>query len=163
MIVDDFGRINITSDELIDVWLKGKDIQAIVNDEQYNRYVKFCETFSKDEFIIEEPESILHQDRQEQWAIPEEYYNIDIEKLCYDRCNSDEEILRVNDELLEFKKRNLYIMLKTLLFIVDRMREENIVWGVGRGSSVASLVLNKIGIHKIDPLRHKLDYKEFLR
>jgi DNA polymerase III alpha subunit len=43
------------------------------------------------------------------------------------------------------------------------MRKENIVWGVGRGSSVASYVLYLIGVHKIDSLYYNLDVEEFLR
>jgi DNA polymerase III alpha subunit len=37
------------------------------------------------------------------------------------------------------------------------------VWGVGRGSSVASYVLFLIGVHRIDSMKYNLDYKEFLR
>jgi DNA polymerase III alpha subunit len=43
------------------------------------------------------------------------------------------------------------------------MHEHNLIWGVGRGSSVASYVLYKIGIHKIDSLFYDLDVGEFLR
>ena len=43
------------------------------------------------------------------------------------------------------------------------MRENNIVWGVGRGSSVASYVLFLIGIHKVNSLKYNLDIKEFLK
>jgi DNA polymerase III alpha subunit len=43
------------------------------------------------------------------------------------------------------------------------MRENKIVWGVGRGSSVASYVLYLIGIHKINSLKYNLDINEFLR
>jgi DNA polymerase III alpha subunit len=43
------------------------------------------------------------------------------------------------------------------------MRANNIVWGVGRGSSVASYVLFLIGIHKVDSLYYDLPIEEFLR
>jgi DNA polymerase III alpha subunit len=43
------------------------------------------------------------------------------------------------------------------------MREKDIVWGVGRGSSVASYVLYLIGVHKIDSLFFDLDIEDFLR
>ena len=36
-------------------------------------------------------------------------------------------------------------------YLVDTMRNNNIVWGVGRGSSVGSFVLYKIGINRINP------------
>jgi DNA polymerase III alpha subunit len=43
------------------------------------------------------------------------------------------------------------------------MREHGVVWGVGRGSSVASYVLFLIGIHKIDSLYYDLPIDEFLK
>jgi DNA polymerase III alpha subunit len=46
---------------------------------------------------------------------------------------------------------------------VETMRVNNIVWGVGRGSSVASYVLYLIGVHKIDSMYYDLDIEEFLR
>jgi DNA polymerase III alpha subunit len=43
------------------------------------------------------------------------------------------------------------------------MKERNIVWGVGRGSSVASYVLFLIGTHKVDSVKYELDFNEFLK
>ena len=43
------------------------------------------------------------------------------------------------------------------------MTQNQVIWGVGRGSSVASFVLYKLGVHKIDSLYYNLDVHEFLR
>jgi DNA polymerase III alpha subunit len=43
------------------------------------------------------------------------------------------------------------------------MRSNNIVWGVGRGSSVASYVLYLLGVHKVDSIKYGLDIREFLK
>ena len=43
------------------------------------------------------------------------------------------------------------------------MRENHVIWGVGRGSSVSSYVLYKLGIHRIDSMFYDLDVEEFLR
>jgi DNA polymerase III alpha subunit len=43
------------------------------------------------------------------------------------------------------------------------MRDNNIVWGVGRGSSIASFVLYLIGIHRINSLYYDLSINEFLK
>jgi len=48
-------------------------------------------------------------------------------------------------------------------YFVDTMQANNVVWGVGRGSSVASYVLYLIGVHKIDSIKYNLDWQEFLR
>jgi len=54
-------------------------------------------------------------------------------------------------------------LLRYMIYLVDFMREHTIVWGVGRGSSVASYVLYLIGVHKIDSIQYGLDWREFLR
>ena len=46
---------------------------------------------------------------------------------------------------------------------LEHMKENNIIWGVGRGSSVASYVLFLLGVHKIDSLQYNLNWREFLR
>jgi len=55
------------------------------------------------------------------------------------------------------------IILQMLIYLVDVMRENKIVWGVGRGSACASYSLFLIGIHKVDSLKYNLNIKEFLK
>jgi DNA polymerase III alpha subunit len=62
-----------------------------------------------------------------------------------------------------YKERNLYSLLRYMVYLVDTMRQHKIVWGVGRGSSVSSYVLFLIGIHKVDSLQYQLDIGEFLK
>ena len=74
-----------------------------------------------------------------------------------------EETERAALELAEFENRKMINLLRYMVYLVDFMRENGIVWGVGRGSSVASFVLYLIGIHKINPIQYGLDWREFLR
>ena len=62
-----------------------------------------------------------------------------------------------------FEERKMMNVLRFLIYLVDSMRKNKIVWGVGRGSSVASYVLFLIGIHKVNSLKYNLDIKEFLK
>ena len=55
------------------------------------------------------------------------------------------------------------LFVKYLKYLVDTMRDNQVIWGVGRGSSVASYVLYLIGIHKIDSMYYDLPINEFLR
>ena len=66
-------------------------------------------------------------------------------------------------DLTEFEKRGMSDLLRYMIYLVDFMRENNIVWGVGRGSSVASYILYLIGIHSVDSMKYNLDWREFLR
>jgi DNA polymerase III alpha subunit len=70
---------------------------------------------------------------------------------------------RVTEEFEEFKRRDMLPLLQYMIYLVDYMRENNIVWGVGRGSSVASYVLYLIGVHRINSIQYDLDWTEFLR
>ena len=54
-------------------------------------------------------------------------------------------------------------LLKFLKYLVDTVNDNNIVMGVGRGSSVASFVLYKLGVHKVNSMYYDLDVSEFLR
>lgn len=96
------------------------------------------------------------------WFIPEEYKNMDIEGFLVNQCPK-ENYQRLIDELELYKNHNMMPVLNTMKYIVDTLRKNNIVWGVGRGSSVSSYVLFLIGIHKIDSVKYKLPINEFFK
>jgi DNA polymerase III alpha subunit len=97
------------------------------------------------------------------WHMPEKYYQINVLQWLLERCQNDEEKLRVQMEYDLFEKKKFIRVLQFLIYFVDTLRANNIVWGVGRGSSVASFCLFLIGVHKINPLLYNLDITEFLR
>jgi DNA polymerase III alpha subunit len=78
-------------------------------------------------------------------------------------CKTDDELQRVGKELLMFQDRDLFDLLRYLTYLVSVMKENNIIWGVGRGSSVSSYVLYLLGVHQIDSMFYDLDPGEFLR
>ena len=100
---------------------------------------------------------------QSEWFMPDEYKNMNVIEYIIKLTNTPQEYKRVDEELQEFKKRDMLDLLKYMIYLVDFMRENNIVWGVGRGSSVASYVLYLIGVHRIDSIQYDLDWREFLR
>lgn len=100
---------------------------------------------------------------QGEWFMPEEYKNYPIYDYCLSKCTTPEQKKRVLEEFDAFDKHKMLNLLRYMKYLVDYMRENNIVWGVGRGSSVASYVLYLIGIHKIDSVQYDLDWNEFLR
>jgi len=100
---------------------------------------------------------------QTKWHMPDEYKELDIAEYVLGLCNSDHELQRVGQELLLFQERDLFDLLRYMKYLVDTLRKNNVVWGVGRGSSVASYVLFLIGVHKINSLYYNLDIEEFLK
>jgi DNA polymerase III alpha subunit len=100
---------------------------------------------------------------QNSWFMPKEYLDMDIAKWVLEQCKDDSELQRAGQELLMYQERNMFTLLKYLKYLVDTMRKNNVVWGVGRGSSVASFVLYLIGIHRINSLHYDLPIEEFLK
>jgi DNA polymerase III alpha subunit len=98
-----------------------------------------------------------------EWLLPEQYQHIDIESWLLGQCTTDEEKNRVRDEIVLYNRNNMITVLKTMKYVVDILRQNEIVWGVGRGSSVASYCLFLIGIHKINSIKYKLPIEEFFK
>ena len=110
---------------------------------------------------------------QSEWFMPDEYKELDIKVWLLEKLQEElqsdphsvytEFLPRVNEELQAFTERGMIPLLRYMIYLVDFMRENDIVWGVGRGSSVASYVLYLIGVHRIDSIQYDLDWTEFLR
>lgn len=168
MRTDSYGQLIFTENDLCEIYLKDKDIKlSKVFVESEINFPDFFDIENKPELIkyISQNKSTdeFDEDNQSNWLIPENYKNFDIAKYVLDLCKTDEELQRVGQELLMFQERNMFPLLQYLKYLVDTMREHNIVWGVGRGSSVASFVLFLLGVHRINSLYYDLSIDEFLK
>ena len=105
----------------------------------------------------------FHQQQQSNWHMPSEYKELDIAQHILGLCQTEVELQRCGEELLLYQERGLFDLLRYLKYLVDVMTQNQIIWGVGRGSSVASYVLYKLGVHRIDSLYYNLNVREFLR
>jgi DNA polymerase III alpha subunit len=105
----------------------------------------------------------FHAHQQGNWHMPDSYKNFDIAEYVLNLCNNEAELQRCGQELLLYQERDLFNLLRYLKYLVDVMIQNNIIWGVGRGSSVASYVLYKLQVHRIDSMYYNLDVTEFLR
>jgi len=101
--------------------------------------------------------------QQRNWHMPAEYQQLDIAEHVVAMCDTAEKLQRVGHELLLYQERDLFNLLRYLKYLVDIMRDNHVIWGVGRGSSVSSYVLYLLGVHRIDSMYYDLDVGEFLR
>jgi DNA polymerase III alpha subunit len=115
------------------------------------------------EFDLDVEVSVYDTACQSIWHMPKEYQELDIQQWVLDQCTTQEETDRAVEELKEFNSRDMINLLRWLKYFVEHCTEKNVVWGLGRGSSVASYVLYKIGVHDINSLKYNLDWREFLR
>ncbi len=167
MHTDIYGQIIFTENDLADIYLRTPD--KVLNDAFVSQDITFDEElqviYPKLKKYVDPIISVEEFDRQNQlvWNFPDQYKNMDIAKHILDQCKSDAELQRAGQELLQYQEKDMFMLLKYLKYLVDTMRENNIVWGVGRGSSVASFVLFLLGVHKINSLYYDLDIEEFLK
>ena len=115
-----------------------------------------------DELAAESLEEFDHR-CQNNWHMPDEYQQLDIAAHVIAMCDTPEKLQRVGHELLLYQERGLFDLLRYLKYLVDVMRDNHVIWGVGRGSSTASYVLYLLGVHQIDSIYYDLDVSEFLR
>ena len=157
MIKNKFGEIVYNIEDVVDLMMSEQNVSGITVDDT----VKLDNVVSETDVSLSVDEYDLMN--QNNWLMPEEYKQIDIAQHVIDCCKTDAEIQRAGEELLMFQQRNLFNLLKYLRYLVDTMKTNNIIWGVGRGSSVASYVLYLLGVHRVDSMYYDLDPKEFLR
>lgn len=67
---------------------------------------------------------------------------------------------RVEEEMQFFSDTNNIVFLKKCVELVDKMKRDGVVWGVGRGSCCASLVLYLLYITDIDPVLYDIPFSE---
>lgn len=167
-----YDELVFSQDDICDLLMQGRDINGLKN-----LVVDADVNLGKLINDVELPESLLswrvsttdmtidqfHQAQQHVWHMPDEYQQMDIAAYVLGLCNSEAELQRVGEELLLYQERDLFNLLKYLKYLVDVMIANRVIWGVGRGSSVASFVLYKLKVHRIDSMYYNLNINEFLR
>lgn len=168
MRTDSYGQQIYTENDLCEIYLvdSSKSLKNVLTDKE----IIISEILELENI----PRTILYVDPnlsmkdfdnklQNNWFMPDKYKNMDIAQYILQLCKTEEELQRVGEELLLFQERSMFDLLRYLKYLVDVLRQNNIVWGVGRGSSVSSYVLFLLGIHKINSLYYDLSIDEFLK
>jgi hypothetical protein len=151
----------IDDNEIIELMLANRQVKILPsNKTSFQQFESTCKKYGLNiPFKLASDRSDIH------WSMPPEYENLDVQDYIHKLhpgLNASQWI-RVDEELQEFETRNLINLLRFLCYFVTMLRSNNIVYGVGRGSSIASYVLYLIGIHRIDSYKFNLDIKEFLK
>lgn len=168
-----FGEMIFDSHDLCDAIMQGRDIWNIKNitvdtDIDIGRMSSVLDdTGELLTWTVPENSDTAISDwdsmRQKQWFMPQNYHDLDIAKYLLDLCDTEVQLQRVGQELLLYQKHDLFDLLRYMKYLTDTMKDNNIIWGMGRGSSVSSYVLYLLGVHRIDSLYYDLDPHEFLR
>jgi DNA polymerase III alpha subunit len=169
--IDNYGRVIITNQEAFDAVYNGTltDLENVFIDGDTNEYNRSREINADriPELNSYKPFTDINVEQfdklnQANWFMPKDYCPDLIQRL-YNLCDTKEQRARVDKELELFIQHDMLDLLHYLKYLVDTLRDHKILWGVGRGSSVASYVLFLIGVHKIDSIKYGLDIHEFLK
>jgi len=170
--IDKYGQVSISEQEAFEALYSGKirtldnvDVSGDVT--QYNQ-ARLLNADRISELKVPKDLSdtsieLFDKENYCDWFMPEEYRKFPMEQWLLNQCSTEEEKTRVNTELKLFIQHGMFDLLSYLKYLVDTMRENKIVWGVGRGSSVASYILYIIGVHRINSIKYNLDINEFLK
>jgi DNA polymerase III alpha subunit len=173
MIQNKFNELVFSENDVCDLLMQGRTVDSLKN-------IVVDETVDIEQLavFIDRPESLLtwsfpynaetsvpefHLTQQMSWHMPDNYKQLDIAAHVLGLCESEAELQRCGQELLLYQERDLFDLLRYLKYLVDVMTKNCVIWGVGRGSSVASYVLYKLDVHRIDSMYYNLDITEFLR
>ena len=146
-----------------------------------------CFVIDKDDFSVKRYTQLnenieLHQkevidipDDSWKWNIPEEYSKMNVKAFIFNKFGEEIKRNTLSDIGIEKRKKRILKelklwesingddLLKTLIYIVDTLNKENIVWGTGRGSSCCSYILYLIGVHDVDSVKYDLNTTDFFR
>ena len=154
----------VEPDEIVNLLIKGVPISKIQSTE-LNEELKQFNLRADEEIQIFSEEQEMHFDYE--WLIPKEYSELDLYHFFLSKLESVPENLleqaeiRILTELEEVENRQFQFALKTVIYVVDILKHQNVVWGVGRGSSCASYLLFLLGLHCVDCLKYNISHTEF--
>jgi len=159
MIVDRYNQYIYSENDILDIVMQGIDISDTKILSTHNVNIDNIEQYEDPGVSIKEFDTANQKD----WYMPDEYKNLDIAEHILSLCKTQDELQRCGKELLMYQDRNLFDLLRYLKYLVDTMEQNNIIWGVGRGSSVSSYILYLLKVHRVDSMYYDLNVEEFLR
>lgn len=169
--VDEWGRVIHAGSAAFAMLYAGVTLQDLIleDDEVVHGYNRVCLAFDKRDMVMATPQEPTETPQETHarlsgtWSIPDGFATLDVRACLLARCSTVAQRERVSLEMDMFEARGLLPLLRMAMALVAHFREHGIVWGVGRGSSVASYCLFLIGLHKVDSLAYDIRITEFLK
>lgn len=158
---DDNGLAHLSDQGIIELAYQNKITDAVFEWQDLNSKQHFMEV-CKYLDVWPLPDQTIDITKRT-WFTPQDYQDIDLDQYVLSRCKNDQQKQRAQQELTIINDLNVGHIFKHLIYLVNLWRSRNLVWGIGRGSSVSCFVLYVIGLNKINPLDYDLDYKEFFK
>jgi len=153
----------LSESDLVELLYQNKGGILTINDSLLDDYILGCYEIGQDPIFVAKPLHNTVDEALQQWNVPSDILALDLDIYFTEKVTTLDETMRVVEELVLYRERKMEPMLRFMIYLVRVMRENNIVWGVGRGSSVSSYLLFLIGLHSVDAVKYNLDIREFIR
>jgi DNA polymerase III alpha subunit len=174
MNTNEYGQVTFDTNEVLSMLYNEQQInECMLSDKkESSKHLSHAGDFAIENLhfndIPNKSAEDYHADKSSQWNMPDQYKNLDVESLLSNimvekGLTDTQYVQRMADEMQEYRSRNMIHTLRFLKYLMDTCEQHDIITGIGRGSSVSSLVLHLLDVHHIDPIKYNLDYKEFLR
>ena len=162
------GDSTFPSDNIYQALVPGVDVLFV---DQLTEDIEHYNNLVQPEHRIRVKDSVGDLDKS--WNIPEYYMTLNLVTYFSDRLSEIQHLFdddeyekrqcRTAVEISLYRKLNLENTLRAIIYIINTLESKEIVWGVGRGSSVSSYLLYLIGVHDVDSVLYELDIHDFLR
>ena len=130
-----YGEPIVNCNDLIELVYQGYDVNKVkVNDDRVEKYNTIVEELALDwpslqkltdiDITVEDYDRALQSD----WYMPDEYKQMNVEDHIRSLAKTQEEKIRVEEELILYRKYNVLNVLKFLVYLIETMRDNNIVW-----------------------------------
>lgn len=165
-IIDDEGNVVYFPNSLIELLYNGEIPSEILfpkDDPDVVAFNKFAyENYDELEYKL--PEKLpTTEERKNNWFYPDKYDQIDLVDYFLKLCKTQVQAQRVAEELVLYQQKGFDKFLRCCIFLSDKIKENDWVVGVGRGSSCASYLLFLLKIHVVDSIKYNLNIREFLK
>lgn len=152
-----------------------KDGRTILADEDYisrlafGDDVSFCRVADTEEarsLEFYKAQQVVFEDDEPEFVESKQLYSDDIEPILQrvtgsTRYNhSQEEEDRIYAELEYFQRTSNISFINAIIETIDKLKEDGVVWGVGRGSSCASFLLYVLEVNDVNPLNFDIPFSE---
>lgn len=164
------GIIQVTPEKVIDFTFK-LSAKGMVDRLSVTEITPAIEQFNKyGEHPIRMKEFVDPTIFPPDWILPEPYKYFDLDEYLYglvEKIERDDlyekRVERLSSEIWLFKEQKLDDVLRVLIYVVDTMKKQNVIWGVGRGSSCSSYLLFLLGLHEVDAVLYSIEVTDFIR
>lgn len=144
----------------------GADVRYIqlqeIDEPEMTRFNENCRRFGLETRMHKN--TVNHEENHELWRYDSAYDNLNLLDYFLSKCPQEEKYIeRVKFEVQLYEHYNMTRLLRCMIWLVDYMTENEMFWGLGRGSSVSSYLLFLIELHMVDSVKYELDVNEFLK